>query len=281
MLKHIFPILIVLLSIISTQGSSSLAKHMFDTLGPEGMAAWRLLFSALMLFIIFKPYKKKISKNALPFILLYGLSMGIMNLTFYFAIERIPIGIAVAIELIGPISVALLSSRAWSDFLWIALASIGLIILLPIHEFSSDLDFLGIVFALLAGLCWALYIVFGKKAGELHGSSSVAIGMFFASIVIFPLGVYKSGNAMFSLEVMPLALLVALLASALPYALDMIALPKLPAKTFSTLLSLSPVFAALFAFLFLQEKLSGVEWFAIILIIISSIGVILSFSKKC
>lgn len=280
MLRRFGPILIILLSMASVQSSSSLAKYLFPILGAEGMTAWRLLFSSIMLLAIFKPWRKSISLQACKFIIVYGLALGFMNLSFYLAIERIPIGIAVAIELTGPIMVAIFSARKLIDFIWLLIAVLGLAMLLPIFETNQNLDLLGIFFALTAGTCWAIYIIFGRKAGQLFGASSVAVGSAIVCCIIFPIGLWRNGSQMFALEFLPLAFIVAVLASAIPYALDMIAMPKVPALTFSTLLSLSPVFGALSGFLFLQEELSGYQWLAISLIIISSIGTVLSITHK-
>lgn len=280
MLRRFWPILIIIISMASVQGSSSLAKHLFATLGPTGMAAWRLVFSSIILLVIFKPWRKPISKQAWKYIIPYGFALGFMNLSFYCAIERIPIGIAVAIELTGPIIVAMFGIRRLVDLIWLGIAVIGLAMLLPLTDTHSNLDFVGILLALCAGACWAIYIVFGRKAGQLQGPSSVALGSLIVSLFIFPIGIWESGNIMFSPEVLPLALVVALLASAIPYALDMIALPKIPASTFSTLMSLSPVLGALSGFIFLQESLTIKQWLSILLIIISSIGTVLSINHK-
>lgn len=264
---------------ISVQGSASIAKYLFPVLGPEVMTAWRLTFSSVMLAMIFKPWRKAITKQALRYIILYGLAMGCMNLSFYNAISRIPLGIAVAIELTGPIMVAMFSGRRLADFIWLGIAVVGLGMLLPIHQASSELDPIGIVMALTAGACWACYILFGRKAGAIHGSSSVALGAIIASILLFPIGVWQSGSAMFSISLLPLIFLVSLLASAIPYGLDMVALPRLPAQTFSTLMSLSPVFAAFSGLIVLHEQLTHYQWLAIGLIILSSIGTVLSMSR--
>ncbi|OCG00299.1 EamA family transporter [Gilliamella sp. wkB112] len=279
MLKRSWPVLLIVISMISVQGSASMAKYLFPLLGPEGMTAWRLAFSAVLLVIIFKPWRKPITKLALKYIFLYGIVMGCMNLCFYNAIARIPVGIGVAIELTGPIMVAMCSSRRLTDFIWLGIAVTGLVILLPIHQASSDLDPIGILLALGAGSCWAGYILFGRKAGALHGSSSVAIGSVIASFLIFPIGVWQCGGLMFSVDLLPLVFVVALLASAIPYGLDMIALPRVPAQTFSTLMSLSPVFAAFSGLIILHEQLNGYQWLAIGFIIISSIGTVLTMNR--
>lgn len=279
MFKRSWPVLLIFISMISVQGSASIAKYLFPVLGPEGMTAWRLTFSSVMLAMIFKPWRKAITKQALRYIILYGLAMGCMNLSFYNAISRIPLGIAVAIELTGPIMVAMFSGRRLADFIWLGIAIVGLGMLLPIHQASSELDPIGIVMALTAGACWACYILFGRKAGAIHGSSSVALGAIIASILLFPIGVWQSGSAMFSISLLPLIFLVSLLASAIPYGLDMVALPRLPAQTFSTLMSLSPVFAAFSGLIVLHEQLTHYQWLAIGLIILSSIGTVLSMSR--
>lgn len=279
MFKRSWPVLLIFISMISVQGSASIAKYLFPVLGPEGMTAWRLTFSSVMLAMIFKPWRKAITKQALRYIILYGLAMGCMNLSFYNAISRIPLGIAVAIELTGPIMVAMFSGRRLADFIWLGIAVVGLGMLLPIHQASSELDPIGLVMALTAGACWACYILFGRKAGAIHGSSSVALGAIIASILLFPIGVWQSGSAMFSISLLPLIFLVSLLASAIPYGLDMVALPRLPAQTFSTLMSLSPVFAAFSGLIVLHEQLTHYQWLAIGLIILSSIGTVLSMSR--
>lgn len=279
MLKRSWPVFLIFISMISVQASASFAKYLFPVLGPEAMTAWRLFFSAILLVIIFKPWRKTITKSAIKYIILYGVAMGCMNLAFYNSISRIPIGIAVAIELTGPIMVAMFSGRRLTDFVWLAIAIIGLVMLLPIHHASNDLDPIGILLALCAGSCWAGYIIFGRKAGEIYGASSVAVGSIIASILLFPIGVWHSGSTMFSMDLLPLVFVVSLLASAIPYGLDMIALPRLPAQTFSTLMSLSPVFAAFSGLIVLHEQLTHYQWIAILFIIVSSIGTVLTMQR--
>ncbi|SCC32972.1 inner membrane transporter RhtA [Gilliamella bombicola] len=272
--------MLIFISMISVQGSASIAKHLFPVLGPEAMTAWRLFFSAIMLIFIFKPWRKSMTKQALKYIFLYGISIGCMNLAFYNAIARVPLGVAVAIELTGPIMVAMCSSRKLLDFIWLIVAIVGLSMLLPLYQVSDNLDPIGLLFALLAGSGWACYILFGRKASTLYGASSVAVGSVIATCFLFPISILQSGSTMFSLELLPLVFVVSLLASAIPYGLDMIALPRLPAQTFSTLMSLSPVFAALSGLVVLHEQLTTNQWLAIIFIIISSIGTVLTMSRS-
>lgn len=276
----IWPVLLLLITMISVQGSASLAKHLFPLLGPSGMTAWRLVFSAIMLSLIFKPWAKPINKKAIKPIIIYGLALGFMNLSFYLAIERLPLAIVVAVEMMGPIAVALFASRRLWDFIWLALAVFGLALLLPLHAGSANIDPLGLLFGLMSGLGWFLYIIFGRTAGALHGASSVALGSIISTLLFFPIGIYDNGWALFSVDILPMAFLVAILASAIPYGLEMIALPRLPAQTFSTLMSLSPVLAALSGYLFLGEQLTFSQWIAVACIVASSIGVLLLIRRS-
>lgn len=200
-----------------------------------------------------------------------------MNFSFYFALERIPLGIAVALEFMGPLLVAIFTSRNKADYLWAILAGIGIILLLPETTREAALDPLGIFLALLAGGFWALYIVFGKRASsDLKGGVAASMGMAVAAILILPLGLVIDGDKMFNLKVLPLALMVAVLGSAVPYSLEMFALKKIPSRTFGVLMSMEPALAALMGLIFLAEKLSLYQWSAIACVIISSFGSTLS-----
>ncbi|MEZ4814362.1 MAG: EamA family transporter [Bdellovibrionota bacterium] len=177
-----------------------------------------------------------------------------MNLFFYKALERIPQGITVALEFVGPLGLSLLLSRKWTDLLWATLAIAGVILLLPLEKTQAYLDPLGVAFALMAGLCWAFYIFFAQRVGSSLGTSAVAMGMCIACLVTFPLGLQKHGSSLFTFQVIPLALGIALLSSVIPYSLELSALKKIPAKTFGILMSLEPVVATLVAYLLAQEK---------------------------
>jgi inner membrane transporter RhtA len=209
----------------------------------------------------------------------YGLSLGVMNLVFYMALRTIPLGIAVALEFTGPLAIALFHSRRAVDFVWIALAVIGLLLLLPLREQSQALDPVGVMYALAAGVGWALYIVFGQKAGAAYGKDAVALGIAIGALVAVPIGVAHAGSALLSWSLLPFGLGVAILSSALPYSLEMIALTRLSARTFSVLLSLEPALAALAGAALLGEQLSGQQWVAVAAIIAASGGTALSASK--
>lgn len=214
-------------------------------------------------------------------ICLYGASLGIMNLLFYLSLERIPLGIAVALEFTGPLSVALYASRKVSDLLWVALAVLGIYLILPLQGTSAHIDPVGMLLALGAGACWATYIIFGQRAGKaLQGARAAALGMLVAAFVVIPFGATYSGTALLDVTILPVAIAVAVLSSALPYSLEMISLKRLPAKTFGILMSLEPALAALSGIFLLGETLSTLQWVAIACVIVASLGSSLSFAKK-
>ena len=195
-----------------------------------------------------------------------------MNLLYYMALRTLPLGITVAIEFTGPLAVAVLASRRAIDFLWIALAAAGLALLLPLGHVQGNIDPTGALFALGAGSCWGLYIVFGQKAGADYGAQTVALGSVIASIIVVPIGVAEAGGRLFTAAVLPYGLAIALLSTALPYTLEMIALTRLPARTFGILMSIEPVFGAFVGWAILHERLSALQWVAITMIILASIG---------
>jgi inner membrane transporter RhtA len=253
----------------SIQFGASLAKELFPTLGVAATSGLRLIFASAMLAAVFRPWETKITKS----IFLYGASLGAMNFSFYFALERIPLGVAVALEFTGPLVVAILSSKKKTDFLWALVAAIGLGLLIPKTELERELDPIGLLLALLAGFFWALYILFGKKAGKGLPSGVVAsLGMLVASLVVLPMGVVIDGKAFFTWSAWPLALLVAFFGSALPYSLEMIALKEIPAQTFAVMMSLEPALAALVGYLYLKERLGVSECLAIFCVMVASAG---------
>ena len=267
---------LLLVSMISIQCSASLAKTIFPLVGPEGTTALRLMVSAVILLVVVRPWRRKITRQAWKPIVLYGLSTGCMNMCFYQAISRIPLGVAVGLEFTGPMAVALLSSRRITDFLWIILAAAGLYLLLPLRA-ANDIDPAGALFALCAGCCWGLYIVFGKKAGNSGDSAaSVALGMLVGACFIFPFGIFSAGVAMFAPSVLPLAVVLGIFSSALPYALEIHALKNLPAQTFGILMSMEPALAALSGLIFLHEAHTHGQWLALACIIAAALGATLT-----
>ena len=271
---------VLLIAMLSLQGGASLAKSLFPSVGATGITALRLGFGTLILCIIFKPWRLRFSREQRLPLLMYGLALGTMNFTFYLAIRTVPLGVAVGLEFTGPLALALFGSRRPLDFVWVLLAVIGLWFLLPFGTGMTAIDPLGAALAVSAGACWAIYILAGQRAGAEHGPATVAIGSLIASVIFVPLGLTFAESGIWTWAVMPIALLVALLSSAIPYSLEMIALTRLPARIFGTLMSLEPAMAAFSGMLFLGETLTGLQWLALLAIIIASAGSTLTMRPK-
>ncbi|GIZ11845.1 threonine/homoserine exporter RhtA [Pseudomonas sp. NCCP-436] len=268
----LLPVGLLVVAMTSIQSGASLAKNLFPLVGAEGTTTLRLVLGAVILSLVMQPWKARLSLRSCQTLLAYGVSLGGMNLLFYMSLQSIPLGIAVALEFTGPLALALLSSRRLLDFIWIVLAVLGLWLLLPTGSRDAAIDPLGATLALGAGVFWALYIVFGQKAGAEHGRHTVALGTWVAALMVFPVGLWHAGSNLLAMELLPIALGVAVLSSALPYSLEMHALTRLPARTFSILMSLEPAIAALCGLLFLGEKLLWSQWLAVAAIIIASTG---------
>ncbi|AIA71583.1 putative membrane protein [Pectobacterium atrosepticum SCRI1043] len=272
------PVLLIIISMLSIQSGAALAKSLFPLIGATGVTALRLGIGTIILCIIFKPWRMRFSSNRLP-LLVYGITLGGMNFLFYLSLQTVPLGIAVALEFTGPLAVAMLASRRPIDFLWVFLAVAGLWFLLPLGHNIGNVDLTGAACAVGAGACWALYILFGQKAGANHGPGTVAVGSCIAALIFCPIGVYYAESTLFSFSILPLGIAVAILSTALPYSLEMVALTRLPARTFSTLMSMEPAIAALSGILFLGEHLAFIQWMALMFIIIASIGATLTIKS--
>ncbi|CAE6920238.1 Threonine/homoserine exporter RhtA [Pseudomonas sp. THAF187a] len=266
------PIALLVVAMTSIQSGASLAKNLFPLVGAEGTTALRLVLGAIILSLVMQPWRARLDLRKCHALLAYGLALGGMNLLFYMSLQSIPLGIAVALEFTGPLALALFSSRRLLDFVWVILAIAGLWLLLPTGATQSAIDPLGAGLALGAGVCWSLYIIFGQKAGAQHGRHTVALGTWVAALLVLPVGLWHAGGDLFDLDLLPIALGVAVMSSALPYSLEMIALTRMPARTFSVLMSLEPAIAALCGLIFLGEKLLWGQWLAVAAIIIASTG---------
>jgi inner membrane transporter RhtA len=264
----------LVVAMVSFQAGASVAKQLIPAIGAPGTTALRLGLSALIVCLLQRPWRSLPSRSALGVIVVYGLALGTMNFVFYMSLRTIPLGIAVALEFTGPLAVALAGSRRRTDFVWIALAVVGLLFLLPIARTERSLDPAGIAFALAAGVCWALYIIFGQKAGRAHGPSASTWGMLIAAAITVPVGLALGGRPVLSPTVLPMGLAVAVLSSAFPYTLEMFALRQLATKTFGTLMSLEPAVAALAGLVFLNERLTATQWLAIAAVMVASMGTV-------
>jgi inner membrane transporter RhtA len=259
----------VLAGILSVQIGAALAKQLFGVVGSAGAVAIRLFFAALVLLVIWRP-SLRMTRQAWTVVLAYGVVLGIMNLCFYAALSRIPLGIVVTIEFVGPLAVALGGSRRWLDGLWALLAAAGVVLL---TEARGDLHLVGVLFALAAAACWAGYILLSAALGR-HSSDGrgLALAMTIGAFVAVPVGVADTGTALLSPWVLLVGLGVALLSSVIPYSLELEALRKIPPKVFGVLMSLEPAVAALVGLLVLGESLAPVQWLAVLLVVTASAG---------
>ncbi|HDC4536215.1 MULTISPECIES: threonine/homoserine exporter RhtA [Enterobacter] len=266
------PVAVILIAMLSIQSGASLAKSLFPLVGAPGVTALRIVLGTAILVVIFKPWRLRFKKEQRLPLLFYGLSLGAMNYLFYLSIQTIPLGIAVALEFTGPLAVALFSSRRPVDFIWVVLAVLGLWFLLPLGQNVAEIDLTGAALALGAGACWAVYILTGQRAGEEHGPATVALGSLIAAIVFVPIGMAQATESIWQWSVMPIGLAVAILSTALPYSLEMIALTRLPTRIFGTLMSMEPALAAISGMVFLGETLTLTQTLALCSIIAASMG---------
>lgn len=274
------PVIVILIAMLSIQSGASLAKSLFPVVGAPGVTALRIALGTLILVVIFKPWRLRFQKEQRLPLLLYGLSLGAMNYLFYLSIQTVPLGIAVALEFTGPLAVALFSSRRPIDFVWVVLAVLGLWFLLPLGQDVSHVDLTGAALALGAGACWAVYILTGQRAGEEHGPATVALGSLIAAIIFVPLGMAQATESIWQWSILPVGLAVAVLSTALPYSLEMIALTRLPTRIFGTLMSMEPALAAMSGMVFLGESLTFTQTLALCSIIAASMGSTLTLPRE-
>ena len=269
---HVQALFLLLIAMISMQSSGSLAKVLFEQFPILTVSAMRLLLGSLILALIFKIWQLNFKQVKWKAVISYGLALAGMNALFYLSIDRLPLGIAVSFEFIGPLSVALYHARQKFDFVWVGLAILGLALLFPFEQ-SHSLDPIGIALALGAGACWALYIIAGQRPTGVSGNHTVCLGMFVGMLCLMPIAlfigmpvtVFEPSNFIYFLA-------LAILASALPFSLEMIALRNISALSFGTLMSLEPAIAAFSGFIFLSEQLLWTQWLALATIISASIG---------
>ncbi|MBT9238579.1 EamA family transporter [Pseudomonas sp. MG-2] len=271
------PVGAAIAALVSVQTGAALAKTLFPLVGPEGVVALRLGLSAVILLAVLRPWRIWRQANMLH-LLGYGVMMGLMNLLIYRAFLYIPVGIAVSIEVIGPLGAALLCSRRRIDLLWIALSVAGLA-LLPWGTDSHGLDPRGVLYSLAAALAWGLYVLLGSKVA-VHGKQAVATGMLFAALLGVPLGVDQAGADLLAPWVLTIGLGVALLSSTVPFLLDMYAMRHLPPSIFGVLLSASPAAGAIAGWLILNEVLTLVQWLGIAAIAMACAGAALVGQRR-
>ena len=261
----------VLLAIVSVQGGAAIAKGLFPVLGPLGTSSLRIGLSAIMLLVLVRPRLARLTATQWRAVVPYGLALGLMNLLFYCALARIPLGLTVTVEFLGPLALALAGSRRWVDVVWALLAGAGIALITPWH--GHGIDLLGLGFALAAGASWAVYIVLGHRtAAVLPGPQAVAIGMLFAALPVLPFGLAGGALGQLTPHLLLLGALVALFSSVLTFSLEMQALRTMSPRTFSILMSLEPAAAAVSGWLLLGERLLPTQWLAVGFIVVASLG---------
>jgi inner membrane transporter RhtA len=262
---------LVLGAIVSVQAGAAVATTLFDELGPTGTVMVRLGFAAIILVAIWRPPVAGMGGAQRRDVILFGLALAGMNACFYLALDRIPLGIGVTLEFVGPLAVAFASSRHRLDLLWAGLAAAGIILLSPLP--GGDLDSLGCALALLAGGFWAAYIVLAERIGRsFPGGQGLALAMVVAGALLLPIGIADAGAELLSPGLLAVGLAVAILSSAVPYSLELEALRRLPRGTFGVLMSLEPAVAATIGFVALDQGLAANEVLAIALVVAASAG---------
>jgi inner membrane transporter RhtA len=263
----------LLVAMLSIQYGASAAKHLFPVAGAAGTAVLRTSFAAILLVLLWRPWRGSLSRESFMAIAGYGIALGLMNLLFYLSLERIPLGIAVTLEFTGPLALALFSSKKILDMVWAVLAGLGIWLILPGSQSPESLDLTGVFLALGAGVMWALYILAGQKAGkDVHSGRATAIGMCFAALAALPMGLAVNFKELANPSIWPIGLVIAIFSSALPYSLEMMAMKNISQKTFGILMSVEPAFATLAGFFFLGEGLSWAQGFGVFFVMLASAG---------
>jgi inner membrane transporter RhtA len=257
--------------VVSVQTGAAIAKSLFDEAGPAGTVLLRVGFAALVLWLVWRPRPAAFGPADLRLAAIFGVTLAGMNLAFYEALDRIPLGIAVTLEFVGPLGVAVAASRRALDLLWVLLAAGGILALADIG--GGSVNAAGVALALLAGVFWAAYILVSERVGRAFaGGRGLALAMAAAALLLTPAGVASGGGALVDPHVLAVGAAVAMLSSAIPYSLELEALRRMPARVFGVLMSLEPVVAALAGLALLSEVLEAREWAGIALIVVASAG---------
>ena len=272
--RSVPPTALVMLGIVSAQLGAAIAKTLFDFLGPGGTVFVRVAFASLVLLVLVRPKLGGHDRNAYLVAGLFGLALALMNLSIYLAIDRIPLGVAVTLEFVGPLGVAVAGSRRALDVLWVVLAAAGILLLAPLDAFGGmDLDPVGVAFALLAGCLWASYILLSARTGSAFpGGTGLVIALCVGTVVLAPVGIAGAGSALLDPKFLLAGFGVAMLSTAIPFSLDLVALRKIPARIFGVLMSLEPAVAALAGLVVLGERLGLRAVVAVVFVTVAAAG---------
>jgi inner membrane transporter RhtA len=258
-------------AVVSVQTGSAIATHIFTSVGPAGATLLRVGFGAIILLTLWRPRLRRYGRHAYRDAILFGLATAAMNLSFYSALDRIPLGIAVSLEFVGPLTLAVLGSRRPFDLVWVAFAASGVLLLTPLT--NHQIDPAGVLFALLAGVFWALYILLSARVGRsFTGGNGLAIALLAGSIALLPVGILTAGHRFLDGRVLLVGLGVGLLSAVIPYSLEMEALRSIPTRLFGILMSSEPAIGALVGLVLLRQVLSLRALIALVLISAASIG---------
>jgi inner membrane transporter RhtA len=279
--RSVPPTALVMLGIVTAQLGAAIAKDLFDSLGPGGTVFLRIAFATLVLLVLVRPKLGGYGRRAYLVAGLFGLALALMNLSLYLAFDRIPLGVAVTLEFVGPLGVAVAGSRRALDVLWVVLAAAGILLLAPLGTFGGmDLDPVGVTFALLAGCFWAAYILLSARTGSAFpGGTGLVFALCVGTVVLTPVGIAGAGSALLDPKLLLAGFGVAMLSSAIPFFLDLEALRKIPARIFGVLMSLEPAVAALAGLVVLGERLGIRAVVAIVFVTIAAAGASL-FGKQ-
>jgi inner membrane transporter RhtA len=280
--RGIPPTGLVLIGIGSVQFGAAIAKGLFDSLGPGGTVLFRISLAAVILIALWRPKLGGYARAEYGLAVVFGLALAAMNLSLYLAIDRIPLGVAVTLEFVGPLGVAVAGSRRLLDGLWALLAAAGVLLLAPLDVLgATNLDPVGVMFALLAGAFWASYILLSARVGgAFPGGTGLVISLCVGTLVLLPVGIASAGYALLDPKLLLLGLGVAILSSAVPYSLELSALRTLPTRVFGVLMSLEPAVAALVGFLVLGELLDWRAVAAMVLVSMAAAGASLFGGRK-
>ncbi|WP_180132081.1 MULTISPECIES: DMT family transporter [unclassified Acinetobacter] len=282
--SQLLAVVFMVLSMISYQISASFAKQLFLVLDPLSVTILRLCFASIIICLMFRSWHilKRLSFLKWWDLLCYSAALCLMNVLFYMSLGKLPQGIAVGLEFIGPLGLALLSIKNSSDYIWVFLAILGITLMVPWGQaHDGNFSILGAAYALAAGLCWAFYIYFGQKVVHQNiGMHALTIAITLSTLTLLPIGLYNNAPALLDTQYWPKALLIAILATAIPYALDLKALKILSKLSYGTLSSLSPALAAITGMVLLGENIGTWQWVALVCIMLASVGVTLRSSRN-
>ena len=272
--RNVPPTVLVTFSIVSVQLGAAIAKTLFDSLGPGGTVFMRITFAALVLVLLVRPKLRGYDRAGYLVAGLFGLALSAMNLSIYLAIDRIPLGVAVTLEFVGPLGLAVAGSRRVLDLLWVVLAAAGILLLAPLGLFGGmDLDPVGAAFALLAGCLWASYILLSARTGSAFpGGTGLVIALCVGTVILCPFGIADAGYALLDPKLLVAGFGVAMLSSAIPFSLELEALRKIPARVFGVLMSLEPAVAALAGLVVLGERLGMRAVAAVFFVTVAAAG---------